>query len=161
MTSGNRKSAQQQSKGNSAVHNQREQEKCLLPVRAGLYCYIGVSLSMIKTYIIPTLTYGLKPLILKDPDNQPLEQYYKTLLQQIQHLPENTMTPAIYLLRGCIQLEGQIHIRILTFFRNILRRPNTIENYIIKRQLSTKDLSSNSRITQIRLIFHHYELPSA
>ena len=98
----------------------------------GLYSSNGVgprvSLQMIKTYIIPTLTYGLEALILKDSDYQPLETYYKTLLRQIQHLPENTATPAIYLLLGCIPLEGQIHIRLLTFFGDILSRPGTIEN---------------------------------
>ena len=89
-----------------------------------------------------------------------LEQFYKTALRRIQHLPENTATPVIYLLLGCIPIEGQIHIQMLTFFASILRKPNTIEYNIIMRQLALKDLSSNSWVVQVRVLLDKYGLPS-
>ena len=50
---------------------------------------------------------------------------------------------------------------MLTFLGNILRRPGTIDNQIVIRQLATKTLSSNSWIAQIRMVLHKYQLPSA
>ena len=47
--------------------------------------------------ITPMLTYSLEALILRDPDYEIIES-----TMQIQHLPENTATPTVYLLVGCI-----------------------------------------------------------
>jgi len=132
---------------------------------AGMYGYNGVgplvSLQMLKVYVIPILTYGLEALILKNDDYHVLEQFYRTALRRIQHLPENTAIPSIYLLLGCIPLEGLIHQKLLTFFAGILRRPGSIEYDVIRRQLAVKDLGSNSWVVQIRNILTKYGLPSA
>ena len=132
---------------------------------AGMYGYNGVgprvTYQMIKTYIIPILTYGLEAVILQEVDYRELETFYKTLLRQIQHLPESTATPAIYLLLGSITLEGLIHIKMLTFFGSVLRREGSTDNQVIKRQLAMKDLTSSSWVVQIRTILHKYQLPSA
>jgi len=131
---------------------------------AGLHGYNGlgpmVSLQLLKIYIIPTLIYGLESLILSTEDFRLLESFYKSTLRRLQHLPENTATPAIYLLLGCIPLEGQIHIKVLTFLGSILRRPGTVEHDLIKRQLAHKDLSSKSWVVQVRLLLFKYVLPS-
>jgi hypothetical protein len=121
----------------------------------------GVTFQMLKIYIVPILTYGLEALILHDKEYQLLEVFYKSLLRRIQHLPENTATPAVYLLLGAIPIEGQIHIKMLTFFCNILRRTGTVEYSVIQRQLAIKDLNSNSWVTQIRTVLAKYNLPSA
>lgn len=120
-----------------------------------------VSFNMVQTYITPILTYGLESLILKDKDYETLESYYRSLLRQIQHLPENTAIPAIYLLLGCIPIQGQVHIKMLTFFGNITRRPGTVEYEIVQRQLAVKNITSQSWVTQIRCILDRYDLPSA
>ena len=99
--------------------------------------------------------------MLKTSDYQLLETFYRSILRRIQHLPESTATPAIYLLLGTIPLEGQIHIKMLTFFCSIIRRPNSLEYNVICRQLAIKDLGSNSWVSQIRLILAKYNLPSA
>ena len=132
---------------------------------AGLYGLNGVgpmvSLHMFNVYILPILTYGLEALILKDDDYKILEQFYRATLRRLQHLPENTATPILYLLLGCIPLEGQLHIKLLTFFVGILRRPGSIEHEIIKRQLAIKDLTSHSWVVPIRTLLSKYGLPSA
>ncbi len=88
-----------------------------------------------------------------------LEKYYRSLIRQIQHLPENTAIPAIYLLSGCIPVAGLVHIKMMTFLGEIARsQPSSIAD-IIQRQIAIKDLSSNSWVTQIRKILHKYNLP--
>ena len=43
----------------------------------------------------------------------------------------------------------------------MLRRGESIERQILMRQLSLKDLTSNSWTTQVKLLLHKYRLPSA
>ena len=132
---------------------------------AGLHGLNGVgpkvSTHMFSVYVHPILTYGLEALILDSKHYQLLEHFYKNVLRKLQHLPENTASPAIYILVGCIPLQGQIHIKILTFFGNLLRNADSIEYAIIKRQLAIKELSSNSWTVQIRNTLAKYNLPSA
>ena len=68
---------------------------------AGLHGYNGVgplvALYMLKVYVLPIFTYGLEAGILKNEEYQKLEHFYKSVLRKIQHLPENTASPAIYL----------------------------------------------------------------
>jgi hypothetical protein len=92
---------------------------------------------------------------------KPIETYYRSLLRQIQHLPTSTAIPAIYLLMGCIPIEGQIHVKMLTFFGRLVRNTDRMEFEIIQRQLAVKDLDSNSWTVQIRKVLHRYELPTA
>jgi hypothetical protein len=131
---------------------------------AGMYGYNGVgpqvSLQILTVYVVPILTYGLESLILCESDYSRLEQFYKSALRRIQHFPESTALPAIYLLLGCIPLKGQIHLKMLSLFGAILRRPGSIEYDVIRRQLAIKDLTSNSWTTQIRKILALYNLPS-
>jgi hypothetical protein len=132
---------------------------------AGLHGLNGVgpkvSTHMLNVYILPILTYGLEALTLDSKHYHLLECFYRNILRRLQHLPESTATPAVYTLLGSIPLEGQVHIRLLTFFGNVLRNPGTVEYEIIKRQLAIKDFSSNSWTVQIKTILAKYNLPSA
>ena len=131
---------------------------------AGLHRLNGigpkVAFHMIYIYIIPIMIYGLEALILKEKDLNPLEQYYKNLLRQIQHLPDSTATPAIYLLLGAIPVQDLIHIKILTFFASIARRKNAVENELFRRQMAVKDMTSNSWVNQVMRLLHEYDFPS-
>jgi hypothetical protein len=132
---------------------------------AGLHGLNGVgpkvAIHMFNVYVYPILTYGLEALKLENEHYQALETFYKGVLRKIQHLPDNTATPAIYLLLGCIPLKAQIHVKLLTFFAKILRSLESTEYNVIRRQLAVKELSSNSWVNQIRHILSKYELPSA
>ena len=131
---------------------------------AGLYGLNGtgpkVSLRMVRLYIIPILIYGLEALVIKKAEMEVLEKYYRSLIRQLQHLPENTAKPAIYLLSGCTPIEGQVHIRMLTFLGSIARNRSSVDFQIVFRQLCMKNTMSNSWTTQIRTICNTYELPS-
>jgi hypothetical protein len=132
---------------------------------AGFYGLNGVgpkvTYQLLKIYIIPILTYGLESLVLNTNNYKQLELFFKSTLRKLQHLPDSTASPAIYLLLGAIPLEGQIHVRMLTLFGNIIRRQGTVEYEIIQRQLACKDLNSHSWVTQIRIVLARYGLPSA
>jgi hypothetical protein len=132
---------------------------------AGLHGLNGVgprvALHMLSVYVMPVLTYGLEALVLTERDISPLEKYYKNLLRQIQHLPVHTATPAVYLLLGCIPVEGIVDIKVLNFFGSITRKPGQVEHDIVQRQLAMKELSSGSWCVYIRRVLHKYELPSA
>lgn len=132
---------------------------------AGLHGLNGVgprvSIHMFSIYVLPILTYGLEALVLESEHYQILEHFYKNILRRLQHLPDNTATPAIYILLGCIPLEGQLHIKLLTYYGSILRNIGSAEYEIVKRQLAVKELSSNSWVNQIRRVLSKYALPSA
>ena len=68
------------------------------------------------------MMHSLEALILEKIQYQILDNSYQKLLRQIQHLPQSTAIEAVYLLLGNISLEGQQHIKLLTFFRNIISR---------------------------------------
>ena len=91
---------------------------------AGLVGLVGVGPEVATieyaTYIIPTLLYGLEALTLERKDMDKLELYHRKNLRYIQHLPQSTAVPAIYLLTGIPPVEATIHIRTLCLFRNIL-----------------------------------------
>ena len=131
---------------------------------AGLHGLNGtgpkVAKHLIDVYVTPVLLHSLEALILSESDYKSLELFYRTLLRQVQHLPSNCANPAVYLLIGSIPIEGQIHIRMLTFFCSVIRRPS-IGKQVIQRQLAIKDAGSNSWTVQIRNILTKYSLPSA
>ena len=119
-----------------------------------LYC-------MIKTYIIPWLLHGLDAMVLTPTDIAALDDYYRTLLHQIQHLPQNTATPAVYLLLGSLPIEGHLDLSVLSLFNRAVSIPGSLERDIIERQLAMKDLNSNSWTANVRKILNKYMLPSA
>jgi len=132
---------------------------------AGLHGLNGVgpkvSIHMFNIYVYPILTYGLESLILDAEHYKTLESFYKSVLRKIQHLPESTATPAIYILLGCIPLQGLLHIKLLTFYVSILQNSESVECEIVKRQLAMKELSAESWVNQVRRVLSKYNLPSA
>ncbi len=118
------------------------------------------------TYVLPTLLYGLESLILSGPEVESLEQYHRKNLRFLQHLPQSTANCALFLLLGQIPIEAQIHIKILTFFRNILDQrndssPSVYTRDLITRQLATQSNGSSSWVIMVKSLLRRYELPSA
>ena len=113
---------------------------------AGLYGLNGInpttSKKLIEVYVIPRLIYGLECLPVSTKDIQPMEVYYRELLQHIQHLPKSTANQACYLLIGAIPIEAHVHIKTLTLFGAIMRMKDSVEYQII-------DLEHNIRKSSI------------
>jgi DNA-binding CsgD family transcriptional regulator len=76
------------------------------------------TISLLRTYVLPILYYGLEILL---PTGKILEQlniHYKKVLKQLLSLYINVADPAIYILSGLLPIEAEIHIKVLTFFGN-------------------------------------------
>lgn len=131
---------------------------------AGLHGFNGVSpsvcLKILNTYVIPRLTFGVESLILTTDDLKLLENTYRKYLRCCQHLPESAATPAVYLLSGALPLEGQIHIKTLTFLASMLRHQNSLEREVLLRQVAMKDLESPSWVMYSQSILLYYKLPT-
>ncbi len=95
------------------------------------------AMKTIELFIVPRLLYGLEATVLNKSQTEQLEGYYRSLLRQVQSLPENTATEAIYVLLGTIPIQARIHIRTLTLLGAIARLP--IEHPI--RQIAIRQLA--------------------
>jgi hypothetical protein len=92
-----------------------------------------------KTYVIPTLLYGVEVITADKKNLEKLEKFHKRMVKQILSLPQNAPDIVPYIISGIIPIEGQIHIKVLTFLYSICLLLNTsTENKIAKRQISVK-----------------------
>jgi hypothetical protein len=81
-------------------------------------------------------------------------------LKQILSLPQNVADPVPYIISGLIPIEGQIHLKILTFMYNIfLLSEDSTEKKRARRQLAFKDVNSNSWFTEVKSMLWKYDLP--
>ena len=85
----------------------------------------------------------------------------KKLLKRILSLPKNIPDPAVYISTGFIPVEGQVDMKILTFFNNICRQTDDSlkKKRIAYRQITVKDSNSCSWLMGLRRILHKYNLP--
>ena len=131
---------------------------------AGLHGENGVdpetAMSLLNTYVLPVLLYGLEVIIPSGKAFTILETQYKRLLKQILSLPKSTADPAIYLLSGMLPVEATLHKRILSLFGNVTRLPDdSIELRLAKRQLELKTFKSHSWFIEVKKILIKYDLP--
>ena len=82
------------------------------------------------------------------------------MLKQILSLPQNTPDTVPYILSGLIPVEGQLHIKALTFMYSIFLLPKeSTENMIAHRQLYVKDYKSSNWLIEMKKIIWKYNLP--
>ena len=129
----------------------------------GLYGENGLdpqtSMSIMNTYIIPIMFYGLEIVIPRGRCLETLNIQFKKFLKQLLSLPKTVADPAIYMISGMLPVEAQIDVKILTFYGNITRQgKNSIEWQLAERQLNVKSINSNSWFSLLRKIFLKYEL---
>ncbi len=95
-----------------------------------------------------------------------LADYHRKILRCIQHLPQCTAIPAIYLLMGIAPLEAIHDIRTLSLFRNIVGGdskcpPVRYVKEMISHQLAVKGINSSSWTSHVRKLLTKYQLPQA
>ena len=118
----------------------------------------STSIHILKTYVIPTITYGLEVLIPDKKNITRLDCFFKKLLKQILSLPQNVADPVPYIISLLIPIEGQIHLKILTFMYKIsLLSEDSTEKKIAR--LAFKDINSNSWFTEVKSLMWKYDLP--
>ncbi|VDI53577.1 Hypothetical predicted protein [Mytilus galloprovincialis] len=156
------------SQNNSA---QTTVEENLKKTRRAIYSLMGTglhgengldpetSIAMLRTYILPILTYGLEIVIPKGKILDNLQIQYKKLLKQILSLNINVADPAVYLISGLLPIEAEIHLKILSLFGNIARaNKNSSEWRLAERQLQIKSFDSNSWFIDMKKICIKYNL---
>jgi hypothetical protein len=76
------------------------------------------SISIMKTYILPILTYRLEVLQPRRNSNiHKLEQFQKSLLKRILSLPKNAPDPVLYIISGILPM-----VVVLLIYRSRLVR---------------------------------------
>ena len=128
----------------------------------------GPKIGMLKyrTYVLPTLLYGLEALVLGKDEKTALNAYHRQCLRCIQHMPKSTAIPAVHLLSGTLPIEGVLHINVLTLFRNAIANdhdnpPSIYMRELLTRQLAMKDGASASWASYVKTLLVKYGLPSS
>ena len=126
------------------IHAARRSAYSMLGV--GLHGQTGLdppaSMRLITLYVIPRLLHGLEAAVIVKKDLDQLDSYYRGLLRQIQGLPKNTATEAIYILLGALPIKAHLHRRVLSLVGSIARlSPDNPLKLLATRQLATKDAS--------------------
>ena len=62
--------------------------------------------SLLQAYIVPRLLYGLETMVLTQKQFNSIETYFRSLLKQVQSLPDNVANPAPYILIGLCPIEA-------------------------------------------------------
>ena len=83
------------------------------------------------TFVIPGILHGLAMLDVRKKSTGSRIIPEKTL-KQMQGLPQNTATTAVYQLLGAIPVEGLLEQRFLSTFGNILQNENSTEFHLAK-----------------------------
>ena len=73
-----------------------------------------------------------------------LETYQRSLLRQLQSLPDRCENIPVYTLLGAKPLEIVLDNKALSFFGNMVRQKESLEHRIICRKLAVKDENSSS-----------------
>ena len=119
----------------------------------------GAAIIMLKTYVMPILLYGLEITLANPKAITKLQSFHKRTVKSILSLPITTADPAVYILSGLLPIEAEIDIKAITILGNILcGNKNAIEWKIAERQLTIKNIDSNSWFIAMRKICMKYNL---
>ncbi|CAC5388658.1 unnamed protein product [Mytilus coruscus] len=102
------------------------------------------AITILNTYVIPILTYGLEILLPTGRILDSIYQFHKQTIKQILSLAKNTADPAVYILSGSLPIEAELHLKALSLFGKITRADkSTIEWRLAERQLQLKTNQNN------------------
>ena len=119
----------------------------------------AASLRAQQMYASPVLFSGLASLVLSKNEVNVLESYYKTTIQNIQRLHQNTPRSLVYFLAGSLPGEAILHSRQLGLFSMICRLPTDPLNHHARYILTTAFPSAKSWFQQITELCLKYGLP--
>ena len=119
----------------------------------------ATSSCLVDTYITPRLLYGLNAANLSKSQITKLSHFHKTLLRQLQGLPQNSALCIIYLLLGTLPLEAFLELSQLSLIGAVARLEwsSPLKQTAI-RQLSVKTSSSHSWFYKVAAVGSKYGL---
>ena len=118
-------------------------------------------LKLLSSYLQPSLTYGFETLRTTPQNLLKMETFYRGILRRMQHLLNKTAGCALHILLGTLPLEAHLDRQVLSLFARLLHLLDSIEQEILCRQLSMKDIDSASWTQKVRTLLKKYSLPSA
>lgn len=117
------------------------------------------AMSMIRTFILPILTYGLEIVLPKGKNLDNINRQYKKWIKQILSLYINVADPAVFILAGTLPIEAEMHIKAITLYGNITRaKKSSIEWKLAERQLTIKSHESLSWFIEIKELCLKYDI---
>ena len=89
-----------------------------------------------------------------------LEQFYRTTLKDILHLPDSIANVACYLLLGILPIERQLHAKSLNLCGSIIRRVASVEREVANWQIMMRGDTTCSWFIYVNTLIHRYKLPN-
>ena len=115
------------------------------------------AISILRTYVIPIMFYGLETLLPSGKSFEILEKQYKKMIKQVLSSPINIADATIYIIFGLLPAEAEIHKRAINLYGCICRSSKTSTEWkIAEHQLSIKKSKSKSCFIDIKRLFSKY-----
>ena len=119
----------------------------------------AASLRVHTLYATPVLLNGVASLVLSSAEKEIMSAHYKSTIQKLQRLHNNTPRSVVFFLAGCLPFEAVLHVRQLGLFSMICHLPKDPLHKHAQHILSTVPLKAKSWFQQIRQICQQYGLP--
>ena len=102
---------------------------------------------------------GLAPLVLNTTETNMVDHHVKITLERIQKFHQNTPTPFVMFMSGCLPGLAVLHQRQLSLFGMICRLPDNILFKIAEERFSSASTNKGSWFAEIRKLCLKYRLP--
>ena len=118
------------------------------------------SLRVHQLYAAPVLLSGLASLVLTEPELKVIDNHFKSTIQNLQRLHQNTPAGVVFLLGGCLPGKAMLHCRQLSLFSMVCHLPEDHLHSHAKYTLSSAPPSAKSWFQQVRTLCNQYGLPN-
>jgi hypothetical protein len=81
----------------------------------------AASLRVETVFAVPVLLSGLASIVLTSKEEKTIGQHHKVHLQRLLRLHQSTPAPVIFLLAGCLPIQGLLHLRMFSIFGQLCR----------------------------------------
>ena len=120
----------------------------------------AASLRVETVFAVPVLLSGLASLVLTSKEEKTIGQHHKVHLQRLLRLHQSTPAPVIFLLAGCLPIQGLLHLRMFSIFGQLCRL-RLGDNILAKhaRYVFSSSNTSKSWFWRLRTLCLQYGLP--
>ena len=119
----------------------------------------AASLRVHTLYATPVLLCGVASLVLSPAEINVMSAHYKSTIQKLQRLHNNSPRAVVFFLAGCLPFEAVLHQRQLGLFSMLCHLPQDPLHQHAKFILSSVPLKARPWFQQIRQICQQYGLP--
>ena len=74
-----------------------------------------------RVYGVPVLLSGIASLVLTTKEETMMSQHYKVHLERLLKLHQATPAPVVFMISGCLPLQAQLHLKMLSIFGQLSR----------------------------------------